>query len=91
MAEKEYIEREALPAANMNDNDYADGWNECLEAINTIPAADVREVVRGEWIRHLDDRFGHKLNDCIECSCCRVWFSTEDMFRRSYCPNCARR
>lgn len=41
----EYIEREALPAANMNDNDYADGWNECLEAINSILAADVRPVI----------------------------------------------
>ena len=41
----EYIEREALPGANTNDNDYADGWNECLEAINAIPAADVRKVV----------------------------------------------
>ena len=41
----EYIEREALPGANTNDNDYADGWNECLEAINAIPAADVRPVV----------------------------------------------
>lgn len=48
----EYIEREALPGANTNDNDYADGWNECLEAINSIPAADVRPVITCGECKH---------------------------------------
>ncbi len=43
---------------------------------------------RGVWIRHLRTDLGPKLNDCIECSECRIWFSTEDMPRRSFCPNC---
>ena len=43
------IAREALPSANMNDNDYADGWNECLEAIYALPAADVRPNVTARW------------------------------------------
>ena len=59
--------------------------------LDSIPAADVREVVRGEWIRRLDTRFGPKLNDIIICSNCNIAFSTENMIRRSFCPNCGAR
>ncbi len=50
--------------------------------------AEVRPNVRGEWINHTTNRFGPKLNDCIECSQCGIWFSTENLIRRTYCPNC---
>ena len=43
---------------------------------------------KGHWIRHITTGLGPKLNDTIECSECRIAFSTENMFRRSFCPNC---
>ena len=46
------------------------------------------ERKQGEWIRHTTNRFGPKLNDCIECSQCGIWFSIENLIRRTYCPNC---
>lgn len=49
---------------------------------------DAVPIRHGEWIRKTDTRFGPKLNDIIICSECKIAFSTEDMLRRSYCPNC---
>ena len=43
---------------------------------------------KGHWIRHITTGLGPKLNDTIECSECGIAFSTENMFRRSICPNC---
>lgn len=64
------------------------GYNVAILAAGSVPAADVRPVKRGSWERRLDTRFGPKLNDIIICSNCKVAFSTEDMPRRSFCPNC---
>lgn len=54
MAEKEYIEREALPQKKERgffvEDDFNAGWNACLDAIASIPAADVVEVRHGRWI-----------------------------------------
>lgn len=80
----EYIERDKVMDALLHEQ-Y--GYL-CEDSINSIPAADVVPVVRGKWVRHTDTRFGRKLNDCIECNCCGIWFSTENMIRRSFCPNC---
>lgn len=51
----------------------------------------IEERKTGEWHRRIDTRFGPKLNDIIICSECSIAFSTEDMFRRAYCPNCGAR
>ena len=67
---------------------WADAYRQMIDILDDEPAADVRHVKRGEWERRLDTRFGPKLNDIIICSNCKVAFSTEDMFRRSFCPNC---
>ena len=48
-------------------------------------------VIHGVWLEHRDDRFGPLLNDMIECSRCGVYFSTTELLRRSYCPNCGAR
>lgn len=46
MAEKKYIEREKLPKRKEYwDDDFGAGWDACLDAIDSIPAADVRPVV----------------------------------------------
>ena len=46
----EYIEREKLPPKKERgfflDDDFNAGWNACLNKVNSIPAADVVEVVR---------------------------------------------
>ena len=51
------------------------------EALNRVPAADVVEVLRGEWVKHDDD--------AIECSVCGLGLPSFVMgvfFR--FCPNC---
>ena len=49
MAEKEYIERDALPGKKKRgsyiDTDFNTGWNACLNNIESIPAANVQPVV----------------------------------------------
>lgn len=52
--------------------------NAILQAIEAIPAADVRPVVRGEW------RKSELFNDHPECSVCS-YVSGE---RSNFCPNC---
>lgn len=46
----EYIKREKLPPKKKRGNyleaDFNAGWNACLNKVNSIPAADVVEVVR---------------------------------------------
>ena len=81
----EYIEREALPGANTNDNDYADGWNECLEAINSIPAADVRPVVRSHWFDGACVNCGFKPALDYEYA---TAYDDYNEYRWNYCPNC---
>ena len=52
----EYIEREALPQKKelgfFLDADFNAGWNACLNAIASIPAADVRPVVLCRDCKH---------------------------------------
>ena len=60
-------------------------------AINKLPTIDADPIKHGKWIRILDTRFGEKLNDIIGCSVCNIYFSSMDMIRRSYCPNCGAR
>ena len=67
MAEKEYIDRDKAIDACF------DGWNnnahDCAENIRSIPAADVRPVVRGKWIQTTQP-MGWRDEDCAECSVC---------------------
>ena len=92
MTEKEYIEREALPQKKERgfflDDDFNAGWNACLDKISVIPAADVRPVVRGEWI--------WKKSGEVVCSRCNdlmaIVGNTEDLITvksyHNFCPNC---
>ena len=73
MAEKEYIEREAVMDALLHEQ-Y--GYL-CEDAINSIPAADVRPVVRGEWEYNPGDNIPY-------CSECMMPQDSECNF----CPNC---
>ena len=54
---------------------------EAEDVIETIPAADVKPVVHGEW-NFIDKNKYYR----YECSVCHERF--EKQMRRNYCPNC---
>lgn len=87
---KEYIEREEAKARLRmwitdcvldGDNETADRFRDCIDLLDSIPAADVAPVVHGRWVNtHSDSEF-------VQCSLCKypvyaAWNVT------SYCPNC---
>lgn len=89
---KEYIEREALlktfetlkeKSETLRDKIYLDG---VMAVIDTAPAADVAEVVHGEWLDN-DDRC--YCNRCFEFSC-TVTDDTGTIYNdlTKFCPNC---
>lgn len=72
----EYIDKQAaieavnsVPAADWVSKRYAG-------ALKRIPPANVRPVVRGEWIGD---------GDCIICSNCKTAYT---FMGSNYCPNC---
>lgn len=82
---REYIERESLlktfetlkeKSKTLRDKIYLDG---VMTVIDTAPAADVSEVVHGEWIK--------EKNGVIICSECGEEHEWKD-FRASYCDVC---
>lgn len=79
----DYIEREALRDAVYE----ADAVTmEGVAIINTFPAAEVRPVVRGEWV--------NPRHDSEMCSCCGTRFYISALFavggndEPNFCPNC---
>lgn len=85
----EYISREAALMKLMQDGCSAKN----LQSISEMPAADVAEVVHGEWLRSDDD--WNSLTT-IQCSICgEEWcFETDDdvsLLNYKYCPNCGAR
>lgn len=78
----DYIEREAVIAA-MNSEGYTKNMR-VHKKVLSIPAADVRPVVRGEWLRKPDPyEFFDTIPVCSNCGCTTKW-------REEYphCPNC---
>lgn len=67
MAEKEYIEREALWRAFEYEPFYdnADRDEIVLPKIDAFPAADVAPVVHGRWLPQI--LLGRRVWDCSEC------------------------
>ena len=74
----EYIEREALKA-EFEEDGHLSAYIE--EMIDSIPAADVRPVVRGKW------RLYSPLTDTYECDKCG-YLVIDESFRTNFCPNC---
>ena len=58
------------------DDAYENGWYDALECVEKIPPADVRPVVRGEWI---DD-------GCI--TRCKYCGEEKEFPHWRFCPNC---
>lgn len=83
----DYIRRDdALEITTRTCGDYAAAFAE----IRKLPAADVVEVVHGEWLRSDDD--WNSLTT-IQCSSCgEEWcFETDDdvsLLNYKHCPNC---
>lgn len=86
MAEKEYIERAKVMDALVVNTSIV-GRSKLREAVNAIcaiPAADVRPVVRGRWIRHYEQ--ADTGEDIITypcgwvCSECGRWESEDEPF-----------
>ena len=88
MAEKEYIEREAIKKAFAEEistnylDDYAKGFQAALLAVMSIPTADVSPVRRGYWVKEKRDVLIH-----WHCSACRECYYL-DMPNSEYCPRC---
>ena len=87
----EYIEREAAKArlriwitdcVLYGDNDEADCYRDCIDLLDSIPAADVVEVRHERWEKH-----GSKW----QCTGCKVLMSIDGTPQENllyYCPNC---
>lgn len=67
----------SVPAADWVSKRYA-------EALEKIPPADVRPVVRGRWIVHMNEMF--PADSTIECDQCHEEQSA--FISDSFCPNC---
>ena len=88
MAEKEYIEREAL-VKRLKKEECDCEW---LWAILDIPAADVAPVKHGHWKkgkgyeRPTENGFVH--DDRYFCDCCGWGCCCETKLDFNFCPNC---
>jgi rubrerythrin len=79
----ECIEREAVFSAICKTSAEHDVFFPAiiLDAIKSIPAADVRPVLRGKWRQY------SPLTDTYECDKCGYQVIDES-FRTNFCPNC---
>ena len=88
MAEKEYIEREAL-VERLKKEECDCEW---LWTILDIPAADVAPVKHGHWKkgkgyeRPTENGFVH--DDKYICDCCGWGCCCETKLDFNFCPNC---
>ena len=95
MAEKEYIEREKIGLTDfeiaMCNGDYKEGMKMLLGKIDSIPAADVRPVVKAHF--NLVDGYsitalGYDIKG-LECSNCGATFIAQSWVQRfHFCPSC---
>lgn len=81
---KEYIEREAAVKSFNSDTQSKYYQFEVTSRLHSIPAADVRENVRGEWVQHYETTSDNEtLPYGWECSLCGRW----EMEKQPFC-NC---
>lgn len=59
-----------------------------VDMIADIPTAEVREVVRGEWVEDIQEPFAstYHCSNCGQSPLCE-----EDWVLSNYCPNCGAR
>lgn len=84
----DYIDREvavsaAFSANGLGNSSYRDVCD-VVSRIRSIPAADVREVKRGKWIKYAPHN-----SDMMTCSECeKYWILDGDQYDYHFCPNC---
>lgn len=80
----DYIRREDALKALYNDYAYA-----AMDVIKRLPAADVTEVVHGQWVHSRYDNCFEQF-DIVKCSRCGHEAYAAAYFVRggNYCPNC---
>lgn len=97
---KEYIEREAAKArlrlwitdcVLAGNNETADRFRDCIDLLDSIPAADVSPVQLGEWIdvdtsywRWYHDTARTVFSKSFRCSEC----GRKTIIREKFCPSC---
>ena len=94
MSEKEYIERGALIEFVKQNTPHIDGDTtmQCVErAMKAAPAADVVEVVHGEWIDKPTGAYGRMQSWCSACGKHSGIGGIESNRHKPYCPNCGAR
>ena len=92
MAEKEYIEREAIirKLNEIGGCDASDEWDKvwdmaidtAVKAVERLPVADVAPVKHGHWVKEKSDVLIH-----WHCSVCKNCYYLEEP-NANYCPNC---
>ena len=98
MAEKEYIDREALmfhiagvKSHIKGDSDWQIGYRDALQAVGevvqTFPTADVVEVRHGKWISASQKK---GVNIGVKCSLCGARIKYSEFFNgnHNYCHKC---
>lgn len=78
-----------------SDREKYDAWDEIIDALENVPAADVAPVVQGRWICEWDTDLGittvicSRCKDAREVRGCYVSTGGEGMYDEdAYCPNC---
>lgn len=79
----DYIEREAALAAI---RERCAPCGEGIEALKSVPAADVAPVVRGRWVQCFED--WRKQIEGDKCSACGFEHYGTSIANYHYCPNC---
>ena len=92
----DYIKREDVMqkfadfVKRSNNSDFvpAPTWNQAVQIVEDIPAADVAPVRHGKWIHEkiesAESSIGFFLTSTCECSLCHTFVQQES----KYCPNC---
>ena len=89
----EYIKREKvyemlndLGGCGAEPDTWADGWDKAIDTaidnLEKIPAADVREVKHGRWIKEKPSALVH-----WHCSVCGACYYLDEP-NAEYCPRC---
>lgn len=93
----DYIERQAAfnmmfsranPYGGQEKVNPADIWNQAATIIRTMPAANVREDVQGEWVLE-NTREKSYMRVCSVCK--RTAYCCTPVFSYCFCPNCGAR
>ena len=67
-----------------SDREKFDAWQEIIDTLEAIPAADVRPVVRVKWEEDWE-------TGCSTCSACGesyLWEDYDGVGEWNFCPNC---